>query len=236
MRNLFISILLILFLHISKAQNYHQIDSLKQELSRVKDDTNKVNIYSDLGYAYQWSSPDTALSYAVPGLTLAKKLHFETGELNVFIPICEALSMKGNYSKALEFQFQALELAKKINDPQKIANAMALIGGTYYYAKDYQKALIYYYKAQEIHSVFLGSPEIIMGFIGEAYFYLNQLDSSLLYIQKAYEQDINSTTFHWSTPYFFLAAIHEKKGNIAKAIFLFFYNSPAGAHKIRDSS
>lgn len=218
MRWLFISILLLLFINLAKAQDYQIIDSLKQELSSAKEDTNKVFLYYNLGYAYQWSFPDSALSYAIPGLALSKKLQYERGELKMLLPITEALAMKGNYSKALELRFQVLELAKKLNDSKEIAHALALIGAIYYYTKDYQKALNYFYKAKALSNEVYDTPVLIYGFIGETYFHLNQLDSALFYIQKAYDVDIQNTAFHWSVPYFYLAAIHEKRETLQKQL------------------
>src|SRR4051812_45828829 len=87
------------------------LDSLKRVLQTQKEDTNKVNNYFEVGYFYQWSQPDSALRYAIPGLELAKKLNFISGEYDMILPITEALSLKGNYSKALELRLYSIELA-----------------------------------------------------------------------------------------------------------------------------
>ena len=100
-RKLSITILLLLFIHCAVAQNYKRIDSLKRALAIAKEDTNKVLLYEELGFAYQWSLPDSSLLYSVPGLALSTKLNFSRGQLEILLPISEALSMKGNYSKAL---------------------------------------------------------------------------------------------------------------------------------------
>ena len=63
-------------------QNMHYVDSLKKALSQSEEDTNKVKLYANLSWEYQFSYPDSALSYSLPGLQLAKKLHFEEGEFD----------------------------------------------------------------------------------------------------------------------------------------------------------
>ena len=197
------------------------IDSLKQALPAAPNDTNKVEAYFDLAYSYQWSNPDSALLYVLPGLALARKLNFERGEYDLILPLTEALSAKGNYSKALEFRFKALELANQLKDSTKIANSLALIGLAYSNSQDYNKALEYFYKAQKTNAVTLGGPKILNGFIGAAYFNLHKWDSALVYIQRAYDLDIKDTNFHWSEPYQYLAALYEQKGNFVKAIDLY---------------
>ena len=169
-----------------KAQDDQTLDSLKRALITNPNDTNKVEAYVNIAYSYQWSDPDSALLYAMPGLALAKKLDFERGEYELILPITEALSLKGNYSKALEFRFRSIELANQLNDPTKIANAVALTGLIYLYSKDYDKALEYFYKAQKTNAVTLGGPKILNEFIGEAYFHLNDWDIGFnLYSESA---------------------------------------------------
>jgi len=58
-------------------QNVQYVDSLKKALSQSDEDTNKVKLYVSLSWEYQWSYPDSALSYSLPGLQLAKKLQRE---------------------------------------------------------------------------------------------------------------------------------------------------------------
>src|SRR3712207_846858 len=82
-------------------------DSLKRVLAFAKEDTNKVSLYFKLSWAYQWSYPDTALMYSLPGLQLAKKLGYTRGEIRMMYTIGEALAQQGNYSKGLELQLEA---------------------------------------------------------------------------------------------------------------------------------
>ena len=215
----------IIYSRIALAQNDSlyivYIDSLKQALPATPNDTNKVETYFEVSYFYQWSQPDSALRYAIPGLELAKKLNFSSGEYDLILPITEAMSAKGNYSKALELRLHSIELAKQLKDPIKIANALALTGNVYAHSKDYDKALEYFYRAQKTNAVTLGGPKILNEFIGQAYFNLHKLDSALVYIQRAYELDIRDTNGHWSVPYKDLADIYGQQGNFSKAIKLY---------------
>jgi len=201
-------------------QNSSYIDSLKTTLLTAPNDTNKVESYFEIAYSYQWSKPDSALLYALPGLALARKLNFESGEFNLLLPVTEALSMKGNYSQALKFRFRSIELAYVIKDPTKIANALALTGNVYAYSKEYNKALEYYYRAKKTDAVSIGGPQILNGFIGQAYFHLHNWDSAFVYVKRAYDLE-RLATYRWSLPSQYLAAIYEQKGELAKAISLY---------------
>ena len=196
-------------------------DSLKKLLISAKEDTNKVNLYANIAWEFLWSYPDTSLNYSSPGLELAGELHFKKGEIHNLNWLGEALAQKGNYPKALEMQFKAMELAKELKDADEIAVCNAMIGSVYYYSKDYNNALIFYLKAKGSSYKFLASPKLLLGFIGETYFHLGELDSALLYIQKAYDLDIKDKGFHWTVPYTYLGLIEDQKGNTFHAIELY---------------
>ena len=215
------NIFFLLIFFISRAQDDPYPDSLKQALVTAPEDSNKVRLYADLGYYYQWSQPDTSLFYSMPGLALARRLNFDDGEYQLMLPLAEALSMKGNYSQALTFRFRATELAGRLKDSVKMANSIALTGNVYLYAKEYEKALEYFYKAKATNKVRLGGPKILNGFIGQAYLYSGNIDSAFVYIQRAYDEDLRDTLFHWGPPYQYLAAIYEKKGNYTKSLELY---------------
>jgi tetratricopeptide (TPR) repeat protein len=138
-------------------------DSLKAVLSQSKEDTNKVNTYSSLGWVYQWSYPDTAISYVMEGIKLARKLNFKRGEIKNLSLLREALAVKGNYSKALEIAFENLELAKSTNNPRSIGLTLTGIGIVYFYSGDYSSALKYFLNATRFVNRY-GMP--LMVFIG----------------------------------------------------------------------
>src|SRR4030095_12270805 len=180
-------------------------------------DTNKVKLYAALSLEYQWSYPDSALSYSLPGLQLARKLHFEEGEIDVLLTMGQALAMKGNYSKGLEKELIALEIAEKLKSDRGIISSYISIGAVYYFSKDYQKALYYYQKIQASNYIFSDNPKYILCAIGQTYFQLDKLDSALLYVKKAYDLDVQSSS-HWSNPYYYMAAILAKKEKYKEAL------------------
>lgn len=193
------------------------INKIQKLLSTGSEDTGKVILLLRLSNIYMWSYPDSALLYAQKGLQLSQKLDFKKGEILILHSIGEALSTKGNYTKALETQLKALQLAEKSGNRLRIAESFVWLGNVYYYSGDFQKALSYYYRAKSNKAVFEQNQELIFVLIGESHSNLNQLDSALFYIQKACDLDLEQKN-HMSDPYFQLAVINVKLGRTAKAL------------------
>ena len=214
MKKLFIINSLVLLLVNVNAQD-NTTDSLKQLLSVAIEDTNKVQILINLGWVYQWSKPDTAIQYGLQALQLSQQLNFTRGEIEVAQVLTEAFCTKGNFSKALEIDLNAMQAAEQSGNQKFIDSCLRTIALVYFYSGDYKKALNNFIKFKENES---DSGELILGFIGEAYFHLNQLDSASFYIKKAYEIDKNSNKFHWTIPYYYTAAIEAKKGMHKEAL------------------
>ena len=200
-----------------QAQNVGKIDSLKQSLSQSAQDTNRVKLYYELGNHYVYSYPDTTLSYALPGLALARKLNFKKGEIRGLLITGEALAIKGNYTKSLKLKLEALEEAEKLNDPRVIAGCQISLGTNYYYSKDYAKALFYYKKAIEDNQFIKRPGKAVSGLLGRVYFDLNNIHSAYFYIHQCYQLDIKDQN-HWTVPYYYMAAICEKKRNYQEAL------------------
>ena len=215
MKIIFFSLLLFMFSNMETIAQDNSIDGLKQKLTVAKEDTNKIWLLIDLSWQYPWNKPDTAISYGFQAMELSHQLNFAAGEIAVISPLNEALCTKGNYSKALEIDLQALQIAEKTGSQRLIDECLRTIAEAYFYSGDYQKALSIYLKYKRNEN---DSTELLTGFIGEAYFHLNQLDSALFYITKAYQMDKKGTDFHWSVPYYYMALIDVKKRNYKEAL------------------
>src|SRR4030095_17271382 len=97
------------------AQN-NFIDSLKQELALLKEDSTKVELLSYLSMAYSYSYADTGLAYAQQALDLAEKLNYKHGISLSMGNMVGALTTLGNYPLALDYGFRELALFTELRD------------------------------------------------------------------------------------------------------------------------
>jgi two-component system, NtrC family, sensor kinase len=196
-------------------------DSLKSLLAASKDDTTKINLYSDLALSNLWLAPDSAFAYSVTGLMLAQKNNYKLGEVKMLYRIGEAFNQRGNFPKALETQFKAVELAKQTQDHYIIQEGNIWIAKVYFQSSDFEQALHYFRKAYQSQLLFYGDPGMVMSFIGDTFLHLNQLDSALWYTQNAYDIDLRTIGDVPSPFYYILGSIYERKGDIGKALELY---------------
>jgi len=102
MKNHFFILLTLLFLFKTTTAQIPNADSLKQKLASATEDTARVNALSGLAYAYVFSYPDTAGSYARQGLELARKTGYKYGEATCFEFLGLASNFSGDYTNALQ--------------------------------------------------------------------------------------------------------------------------------------
>jgi len=93
------------------------IDSMLLELSKQKEDTNKVMLLNNLSFGYSNINPD---------------------EGNVYY-------LQKDYSKALEYYFKALKMHEEHADKIAMADVMGNIGNIYSDQNSYSNALEYYF-------------------------------------------------------------------------------------------
>ena len=179
--------LFLVTLFLSAQQNNN--DSLRQLLFVAKEDTTKVNLLNQLSRNFNESKPDSNLFYGLQALELSRKINYNKGEIDALLNTCAGLTLKGNYSKALENGLDALKKSEASRNDSQVANSFFSIGFIYSVQEDQRMAIPYYLKAKEffkkIHdSLDVGSTLLNMGV---AYNELNQLDSARIYFNECLE-------------------------------------------------
>jgi len=132
----------------------NKIDSLKNVLATLKDDTNKVNLLHNISKQYiKKRDRDSAEIFAQQALTLSKKLNFQIGEANSLLLISNIID---DNVKSIEYLITAAEILKDKNVPAlnyRIYHSIAQINNfsqNYELAmKNYQKALQYALRAKD---------------------------------------------------------------------------------------
>ena len=188
-----IIILILLFIstyNIGFSQNQTHIDSLKHQLNKERQDTNRVAIMLKLYQAFlDNSKPDSAQVFAEKALDLATKIHYPKGEFEALITLLGHHRGKGDSPKAFLYGFKALRMAEGLNDQSKKGAALFEFAKIYILnLQDYQKAKSYLKQSiQEFEAIYdVKGVADIEGTLSTLYRRSNQFDSMLIYQQKAY--------------------------------------------------
>lgn len=138
--------LLLLFAFNAGAQNKF-VDSLKQQLPDLKEDTTGALLLADLCYYFRYTNVDSSLYYGNAAISLCKKLKFLRGEADALNKMGLAYREKGDLPKSLEFQFKALQISSDNNYIIVKANCLRRIAHVYRDLKDFSTALKFSYNA-----------------------------------------------------------------------------------------
>ncbi len=126
------------------------IDSLKKVLQSQKEDTNKVNTFLGLSYAFfQNGNYSEVLQYANEALVLSKRLNFQKGQANAYKTIGELYGYQGNLLECRKNFTAALKIAEELKDKALIALLNANIGKTFGLEENYPEALKFLYYSLE---------------------------------------------------------------------------------------
>lgn len=131
-----------------KAQNGN-IDSLKNALKAAQG-KERAKVLLELCWQLRFSNADSARTYGLNALDLARQLNepdLEGAALNYIGITHEA---QGNYGEALSYELKALDMSRKSGDEAKTARLLNDIGIVHDEKGDWQKALEYYYEARRI--------------------------------------------------------------------------------------
>ena len=201
------------------AQMITNRDSLKHIIVTTKQDSTKSNALWYLGFSYAFVHQDSAVLYASEALELAKKNDYILGEANSQMVLCMALTLQGNYTSALQYGFNHLEIGETLRDSIIIMRANDVLSICYREQEDYNEALKYAFRAEAIsRNRKYGSAyrPLLLGNISTIYERTNRLDSALYYGLNSYEQIKN-----WSGIYLKLGNIYAKLGRPDSALYYY---------------
>lgn len=177
----------LLFLNICSllAQN---IESLKAELGKAKEDTHKVNILINICFQNGAIDPSQKKKYAENALQLAKKNNYQRGIMIAELLLGISESNTGKYDESLKYLDTALRMClENPNDKLILSRIYNAIGGTYYYKSDYSIALPYYLKSLALDEELKNKKRIagVESNIAWIYYQTNQSKMALEYATKA---------------------------------------------------
>ncbi len=187
MRTLTFCIFLLALPTLSQAQT-NEADSLKRLLQTEKQDTSRVLLLHELYKVYRYSKPDSGLLVAQQALLLAKKAEYPYGETWSLIHLGSIFTLNGDYPRALQLHFQALEKAESLGNSTILGSVFLNLGLDYSFMGDYRKGVEYNNRALALYISGNQQNAILKARInlGDSYEKLNKLDSALFYTNSGY--------------------------------------------------
>jgi two-component system, NarL family, sensor kinase len=123
------------------SQNQELIDSLRFKSEHCTNDSNRVNVLTDIAWEYIGNNPGYATSYCMKAVKLALQIGYLKG-------VGIALYFSGinyyyenKYDKAMTASLQAVTIFKHINDRRRMASAYNNIGNIYWALGELDPAL-----------------------------------------------------------------------------------------------
>ncbi|MCO5252482.1 MAG: tetratricopeptide repeat protein [Candidatus Kapabacteria bacterium] len=191
MRNLiifFVGFFSLVNISLAQLEGQARIDSLLKELPKIKEDTNAVNLLSELSFLYYSINPDKGIEFGNKGLKISGKINWKEGEAKCYSSLgVNYVGGKSDPSRALEYFTIALKIDEKFGNIAGIARHLGNIGIIFENQSDYLKALEYYQKALKIDEKLNNRAGIArhLGNIGLIYDYQADYPKALEYHYKS---------------------------------------------------
>jgi tetratricopeptide (TPR) repeat protein len=166
---------------------HDDVDSLKTALTHAKSDSLKLQILIHIGQRYRnLANLDSSIYYYQKVLELVKIADFpEIYQLWYLTTLQHLTVITGNYSMAMYYATQSLELSARFKDNMAAAFALSSIAASESGLGNQRKALDYYFKALEKFKISESGLWAIQN-IAETYLKMHMLDSALYYNDRAY--------------------------------------------------
>ncbi len=133
----------------TKAQSDY-IDSLRQRLEHVGEDTIKVEILNELCWELGIGDPTSAETYGKQSVELSKKLNFKDGQSVAHYYLGKLYLEKGKAERAVSQTNKALKIDKEAENYRAVAGDHSQLGGCYKALGDFEAAAFHYYSAIRI--------------------------------------------------------------------------------------
>jgi len=171
------------------------VDSLKQLLKTLPQDTNRAKVLGKLGWYYVFRDAQTSADYTKASLELAQKLKFQKQIAQANKSMGVLHDILGNHAKAVEYFFQGLKIYEDLGHKQGIAALNNNVGTAYTHLKDQETALKFYFKALKMNQQQKERRKIGKNYnnIAVSYDRLKQFEKAKMFYEKsmAIKRDLN---------------------------------------------
>lgn len=214
---------LILMLVVSFPSQSQQlnVDSLRRELKRSGEDTNKVNLYRMLCGTLRQSDPLAAIEYGIQGVELGKKLKFDKGIAGCYLNISVCYTSAARLDSSARYLDSAIIYARIVGEPNRLALAYLNRADVHRQLRNFNQALkdcdTSYKYAEQVNSD--DRRARVLQTIGSIYYHQDQYDKCAEYYNRAYEMYVRTGNKQMSAIILNnLGNVHKNQGNYSQAI------------------
>lgn len=146
-------LLLFVILHVCSAafaQDPSKLSVNFSELFDAKNDSDKVDAYSHLGFNFSLLNPDSGIYFSNKGLELARKINYVKGIGDCYNSLGWCYSKKGMNNEAGKYLEQAKNAFEKTGNNCYVSVAVANIGNLYFNQNRYAEALENFLRSVEL--------------------------------------------------------------------------------------
>ena len=196
------------------------LDSLKNELSKAKEDVDKMKISNLIALEFVHSEQDKSLSYAEQGLRLALKLNDKEQTATALNTIGAVKDGKGDFNTAMNYYNRSLAIYRQLHDTIEIARELNNIAGVFGILGDKSSAIKCYLEILKFPSIVKNKEMYAKTLEDMAFVYSDQqnyaealkLDFEALNINSTFKNKLGEAAdFYW------IADVYAKKNDFEKA-------------------
>jgi signal transduction histidine kinase len=125
-------------------------DSLRQLLPRLRPDTVRVQVLTELCQRFTFTDAPTALAYGLEARKLAERLRSRRQLAEIANSLGNIYNLQGNYPEALQQYLSGLAMAERLQYPLLTATLYNNLGNVYRFEGGPDDALPYYRKALQM--------------------------------------------------------------------------------------
>lgn len=201
------------------AGQQHLPDSLQQKLSNLPQDSNYINMLNLAATEYLKVNPNITRLITAQALALAPKIKYTRGYARALTVTGNAYWYEGVYEFAQNYYLLAARQYQSIHDSIGLGQTYNNIAEIYKKLEDYDKALSYLLRSQELMRLDSATHPLTLYNIGELYVLLNKTDDAKKYISQSMDlawRRGNTKVIAYN--YWSLGAIQRKEKNYRKAL------------------
>jgi len=151
MKNIILSIILLLSIQIGFAQNQSKIDSLKTLLETNLTDKEKVDIWNGLAKSYSSSDTTNIFSYIQKAIQLSEEINYDKGLADGYYYKGWTYISNDSYEASENYLLKSLEISKNIDYLKGQGDNLNALGSLHFYQGNNEKALEYFLEATKIN-------------------------------------------------------------------------------------